>query len=156
MPLARLLVLAVLGVPLAGGTALAQEQAPPPPPPRAELLDLFDDIVPQLPAERVIRFKLAGGRGGTGADLAVDTDMSVRHGIRQLRLRGMEGLAEVQVGQRPRGPMGLIPFFDFTYRGPAAPTGGSLQTNVNVLAGQVRIARTHRLDDLHTTLRFNQ
>jgi hypothetical protein len=52
--------------------------------------------------------------------------------------------------------MGLVPFYDFVYSGPAAPSGGSLQTTVNVLGDQVRITRAHRLDNLHTNVRLNQ
>lgn len=149
MPPARPLVLAVLGcaVLLGAGPGFAQEQGPR----RAELLDLFDDtVVPQLPIEQVIRFTLRGD------ELALETDLRFLPGVRQVRLRGLEGIAEVQVGQRPRGPMRLVPFYDFTYRGPAEPAGGSVQTNVNAVAGRLRITRVHRLDDLHATVGLTQ
>lgn len=161
MPPACPLVLAALAAALLLGTdpASAQQQEQPDPAARAELLDLFNDIVPQLPVERVIRFRLRGNSGsgnGAGGDLAIETDLRIGHGARQVRLQGLEGLAEVHVGQRPRGPMGLVPFYDFSYRGPAGLTGGSLQTTVNVMGGQVRIARVHHLDNLHTTIRLGQ
>lgn len=148
MPPARPLVLAALGcaVLLGATSALAQDQGPG----RAELLDLFDDVVPQFAAEQVIRFK----RRGDG--LAIETDLKVAHGIRQVRLRGLAGVAQVQVGRRPRGPAGPVPFYEMEYRGPAGPTGGSVQTTVNASAGGVRVTRAHRLDNLHTTVRINQ
>src|SRR5687768_8856325 len=119
MPSARPLVLAAVGCAVwlgASGAAFAQGE---PKRPRDLLNDFFsEDERDRVEPQRIVRFALRG------TQLAVASEMTPEDGIRQVRLKGLDGVTQVQVGRRARGPFGLIPFFELNHRGPGGPDGG--------------------------------
>ena len=151
---ARPLVLAAVGCAAwlgAWGPAFAQDG----PRPRDLLRDLFNDVkaaeAERVEPQRVVRFARAG------QDLAVASELAVLDGVRQVRIKGLEGASHLQVGRRARGPFGVIPYFDLTHRGPAAPDGGSLHLAVAAQAGNLRLTRTVTArDGLHTSVTLSQ
>ena len=147
-------MLAVLGcaVSVVPTTAFAQRE---PQRPRDLLRDFFDEDATNLdgeplPAERVIRFALRG------PELSVSSELAARDGARQVRIQGLEGITQVQVGRRFRGPAGMVPYFELGHRGPARPGGGNVQFAIAAQGGSLRITRTILEGDLHTSVILTQ
>jgi hypothetical protein len=138
-------MLAVLGcaVSLSAMPAFAQDG---PQRPR----DLLRDFLEPLPAERVVRFALRG------QELSVSSELSAQDGARQVHIEGLVGTTEVRVGWRSRGPAGMIPYFELGHHGPARLGGDNLQVAVSAQGGSLRITRTLRQGDLHTSVILTQ
>lgn len=109
------------------------------------------DKVPLLPIERVVRFSVSGN------DLVLATDFKIGDGRRQIRLKEMEGNTRVEVGQRPRNRIGLVPFFKFTHEGAATQDGtGSVQITVDVQGARLSLKRVYNFEDVQTTVTLVQ
>jgi hypothetical protein len=106
-----------------------------------------------IPLEQVILFSLAGD------DLAITSELRGGEvdGDRPINVRGLPGATRVELGARFRGPMGLVPFFELNHTGPAGPEGkGTAQTRIFAQGESVRIDRTTRVGDVHTSVTFQQ
>jgi hypothetical protein len=127
------------------------------PPGRERIENLLDraadDTADEIPPERAVKFAM------DGEDLAVTTGLTLPGdaGVTALRVRGLEGITRVEVGERPRGVMGMLHYFELTHTGAANNDGaGAAQTMISAHGASIRIMRVTQLRQTHTTLTLTQ